>query len=529
MSETATVVPAAQRPRKSWSGSAIVKNVTSNWAGLVVGMVIAFVLGPLTVRSLGNVYYGIWALLAQLTGYLWLFDFGVRESVVKYVAQYHASNDHDGVNTTVNTAISIYGAISLATVLLSAIVAAILPYVFNIPDEALSTARLTALLAGGTVAQVFVFNVFIGALMGLQKFYVMSRLSILFGIARGVVLYLLLTNGFGIIALALLQFVTLLIQHLIVYALVRRELPYVTVRPSWPRRADALRLLNYGKYVLLSNLGDKVVFASDSMVIGMFLPIANLTYFAIAGTLIDLLRSVITSMASIFNPLTSSLQARDETGALAAVATNGARAAVLIGLPICIGFITLGERFIALWMGPEYAAPAGQVLMFLAAGHLVGMPYYTISGVLYGLNRHSVVAYSRLFEGAVNLALSVLLIQRYGLAGVAIGTAVPQIIVAAVILPLVLSKWVSINLRDYYLSTYVRPFAAALPFLATCWWIEHVLRPANFMSFFAAGGASLVAYVVPCWLVVFSADERAALADALSRRLPRRRTVEGLT
>ena len=217
------------------------------------------------------------------------------------------------------------------------------------------------------------------------------------------------------------------------------------------------------------------------------------------------------------------------TGALAAVATNGARAAVLIGLPICIGFITLGERFIGLWMGAEYAAPAGQVLMFLAVGHLVGVPYYTISGVLYGLGRHHVVAYSRLFEGAVNLALSVLLIKRYGLAGVAIGTAVPQIIVAAGILPFVLSKWVSINLRDYYLTTYVRPFAAALPFLATCWWIDQVLRPATFVSFFAAGAASLVAYVVPCWLLVFSADERATLVDALARRLPRRRTVEGLT
>jgi O-antigen/teichoic acid export membrane protein len=514
---------------KLFSMSTIVKNVTSNWAGLAVGMIIAFVLGPLTVRSLGNTYYGVWTLLMQLTGYLWLFDFGVRESVVKYVSQYHASDDQDSVNTTVNTAITLYGCVSLGALVLAVILAGILPYAFNIPEEASRTARLTALLSGATIAQAFVFNVFVGVLMGLQKFYVLSRLGLLFGILRGFVLYLLLTNGFGIIALALLQFSATLIQNLVIYWFCRRSLPYLSLQPSWPQRAEALKLLHYGKFVLLSNLGDKVVFATNTIVIGVFMPISALTYFAIAGNLIELLRSVITSMASIFNPLSSSLEARNETKALGAVVTNGARAAMIVGLPACIGFFLLGESFIELWMGPEYAPQASQVLLILTAGHMIGLPYYTLSGVLYGLSRHRVIAYSRLIEGAINLTLSVVLVQQYGLAGVAIGTAAPQILMVAAILPRLLSQWVPINLRDYYLSTYVRPLAASLPFWAVCWWIAHVVRPANFLTFFVAITAGLVAYVVPCWLVVFSASERAMLAGPVLRRLPGHRAVEGLT
>ena len=71
--------------------SVILQNVTSSWAGLVVTTIISFTLAPIVVHSLGSVYYGVWTLLMQFTGYLWLFDFGVRESVIKYVAQYHAS------------------------------------------------------------------------------------------------------------------------------------------------------------------------------------------------------------------------------------------------------------------------------------------------------------------------------------------------------------------------------------------------------------------------------------------------------
>ena len=98
--------------------SLIVRNVTSGWASIVIGIGFAFVLAPLTVRTLGNVHYGIWTLLMQITGYLWLFDFGVRESVVKYVAQYHAADDREGIETTVRTAVSIYSVVSLATLTL---------------------------------------------------------------------------------------------------------------------------------------------------------------------------------------------------------------------------------------------------------------------------------------------------------------------------------------------------------------------------------------------------------------------------
>ena len=107
--------------------------MTSGWASIVIGIGFAFVLAPLTVRTLGNVHYGIWTLLMQITGYLWLFDFGVRESVVKYVAQYHAADDRPGIETTVRTAVSIYSVVSLATLACAALLALALPYLFNIP------------------------------------------------------------------------------------------------------------------------------------------------------------------------------------------------------------------------------------------------------------------------------------------------------------------------------------------------------------------------------------------------------------
>jgi O-antigen/teichoic acid export membrane protein len=497
---------------------AVLRNVTSNWAALVVNTALSFVIAPIVVNSLGSVYYALWTLLLQFTGYLWLFDFGVRESVIKYVAQYHAAGDDRELEVTVRTAVSLYAGVAVLGLGAALGLAAALPYLFTIPAEAVQTARITAFITGATVAYSFLANVFVGVLMGLQRFYLVSRVGIFFSIARAAAIFLLLSNGFGIVSLAMVQLALSVLSGVRVYYFCRRDLPHVSFSPMRLERANVGRLLHFGKWVLVSNLGDKIIFSTDAIVIGFFLPIATLTYYAIAGTLIIHLRSFIQAMAAVFNPLSSSLQATNDRVRLARVVLSGAKFAVLLGLAPCIGFILLGERFITLWMGAEFAPTAGTVLTVLAAGHAVGLPYATISGALYGLGRHRTVAISRVVEGAANLLLSIVLVKTYGWVGAAIGTAVPHAIMVGAVLPRLLPSIGPISLREYYQWTYLRPGLAAAPFAATCWAVEHLLAPGDLVTFLAVGTVSLVTYVVPVAALTLTPDERAYAARLLRLR-----------
>jgi O-antigen/teichoic acid export membrane protein len=489
----------------------VIRNITSSWAALVVNTLISFVLAPIVVHALGNVYYGIWTLLMQFTGYLWLFDFGVRESVIKYVAQHHAAGEHDKLEKTVRTAISVYTLVTLAAMVAVGGITAAMPYLFNIPAEAMSTAQAAAFVTGATVAQSFLTNVFVGVLMGLQRIYLVSRVGIFFSIARAAATYALLTNGHGVIGLSLLNLVMSLANAALVIYYCRVYLPELPLRPVRPVREEVLKLLNYGKYVLLSNIGDKIVFATDAIVIGIFLPIAALTPFAIGGTLINQMRSVVMAMAQVFNPLTSSLRAGGDAHVIQLVLQSGAKSAMIVGLPLCIGFIVLGERFVALWMGQAQAVTAGQVLAVLAAGYIIGLPYYTISGVLYGLGEHRIIAFLRIVEGVMNLGLSIALVKIQGIVGVAVGTAIPHIIVVGWILPRALPKIFPVDLRAYYVNVYGRTLMASIPFAIATWTIRSVVQPASLLTFFVWGGLSLVAYIVPVWVIALSTDERARL------------------
>jgi len=125
--------------------------------------------------------------------------------------------------------------------------------------------------------------------------------------------------------------------------------------------------------------------------------------------------------------------------------------------------------------------------------------------------------------------MSIILVRSFGLMGVAVGTVIPHVAVVVGILPPVLARWVPINLREYYVATYVRPLLGALPFAIACWTIDRVVVPADFVTFFASVGLALIVYVVPIWFIALTAAERDRLSFAVRQRLRSRRTAEGLS
>src|SRR5205814_1431989 len=81
----------------------------------------------------------------------------------------------------------------------------------------------------------------------------------------------------------------------------------------------------------------------------------------------------------------------------------------------------------AWWIDPRYERPAGQVLQILMVSYLVFLPVRGVAlPILMGLGKPGVPTIGFLIAGLVNLGLSVALAGPLGLAGVALGTAIPN-------------------------------------------------------------------------------------------------------
>lgn len=499
--------------------STVFRNVASNWVGLLLNLVITFFLSPFVVNTLGSVYFGIWALTMQFTGYLFILDFGVRDSIVRYTARYRGLKQRHKLNRLLTTSLAIYAPIALTATAVTAIGVAGFPHWFNISEEHVTEVRISLGLVGLTLAQGFLFNGFAGVLQGLQRFDVTNVIGVAGSVLRAALVVAALKMGYGIVGLAAVQFAlsvagSLLTTH---YALLFLRREGLDFRPVWTtgRRGRALvrRIVGYSAYVFINNIAGKVIFSTDAVVIGIFLPVSSVTYYAIAGNLVGLLRAMVTATVWVLMPLVSHYAALRQFDDVRVLLIRASKTALLVALPLCVGFIVLGRDFVALWMGEEFAPLAGEVLVILAVAEIFSSPQQAMSAVLMGLNRHRVMALLRVAEAAVNLGLSVWLVKRLGLAGVALGTAIPSIVAVTVVLPMMVCRVVGLPVRTYLLRAYAGPTLAILPFAAgslciAAWW-----PPTTLLVFFAQMGVLSLVYMAGVYAVALTKEER-ALADS---------------
>lgn len=494
------------------------RNITSNWGLLALSIAISFFMSPFIVNKLGSVYYGIWAIALQFTGYLFLLDLGVRESVIRYTSKYVARKRGASLNRILSTALLLYIPITAVCVVLTIVCAWGLPAWFDIDEADAAEARLAVIFAGLTIAQTFIFNIFTGVLQGLHRFDVSNSIGFVLTLLRAALIVITLNAGYKLAALAGIQFsigfIGGLAQAVMAGRLLRRSgLPLQFHLPA-KRSLLALsrKVFGYGFYVLLNNIAQKINFASDAVIIGLFLGVSAVTPFAIAGSLIDYLRTFIISTAQVFNPLSSQLHTQRRKEELGEMLTRASKLAVTLAAPVAITYAVLGDIFVGLWMGPEFMADAGRVLLILGVAQIISAPHYVVSSVLYGMSQHHTIGWLRAGEAVVKLGLSVVLVKQMGIAGVALGTVIPHAVLVLALLPALVSRKLSLSPLRYVLAIYARPAIAMAAAFFCAIGIRHYWQATDLLTFFVQVGVICSVYAAFAYWTALNAEERRLLA-----------------
>ncbi len=499
-------------------GPRIGRSVVFNWLALAISIGVAFFLSPFIVHRLGNVAYGVWTLINSMIAYMGLLDLGMRGAVTRFVSRYHSQGEHLESSRAVSAAFWLRAGIGLVVVSLALILPSVAIAVFHISPEMQMATRWTIGVAGMSFAVTLAFGVFGGVLSALQRFDLLSGVGMLQTLLRATGAVWLLKSGHGIVSLAVWELIVVVIANIALTTLslrVYRELQ-ILYRP--PESAILRQLWGFSSYLLLVNICGQIVYYTDNVVVGAFVSAGAVTFFTIAGGLIEYARQVVAALGGILFSLASSLEAQGQQTELRRLLIQGTRATVLVGLPIQAALFFGGHTFIALWVGPEYAAISGRVLQILLVAQVFAIANYTSFNVVCGLNKHKPVALMGLAEAAANLVVSIVLVRQIGLEGVAWGTVIPSMAIHLLFWPRYICKTLEMPIVDYVWGAWIRSGLAVAPFGLACYLADRYWVPANLTYFFIH-----IAVLCPTLLVGIAVS----FPDEVYKQLRRRFRITG--
>jgi O-antigen/teichoic acid export membrane protein len=496
--------------------SRFAQNAAWNWLTFLFVAAIGFFLSPFIVHRLGDTAYGVWTLLAALVGYLGLLDFGIRGAVTRYIAHHHAAGDDGKCSAIVSAGMAMFALLGIVAIIAASLVALLSPIIFNIPETLLNDTQIVLAVGGFAIAATLIGGVFGGVVAGLERFDIINGITIAVDSVRAGAIVLALLEGYGLIALAFIQLAAAVLSGLAAWGAARKLLPDLRLTFRISLVPHMRTVLSFSMTLSVLHLLGVLIFHSDALIIAVFLPVSAVTYFAIAANLCGYARQVSAAVSTIMTPRVSAL-ASVGSNAVGDEILSAARVATLVTASIAIIFWFRGESFIGIWMGPEFGATSGGVLHILAFVTLLEGARSVASASIIGVNRHPALVPLLASEAACKLTLSVALIDPLGLAGVALGTAIPSLIISLGYIPRCLSKTIGVPAWRFYRDAWLLPIAACVPFALASILLEHVSPAGTLLVFFAQVALVLPLVVVGAMVTCLTPAERSAITSTLAK------------
>ena len=485
---------------------------------MLAQIAIAFILSPFLVHTLGDTQYGIWTIAVAFTGYMNLLDLGLTSAVTRYVSKYWASSDFESTNSIASTALALFLVVGIVIVMVSPVMSVLISGIVSVGPELDSVVRALIIVMSFDIAVFVLSGVMKGLFGGLQRYIVINLAQLFSAAFKAILFYVALTRGGGLIEMAYVSLTANVLVVAIFWLVLRRTVPEIRFSLARIKRASFSKIYHYGKYTFVAMLANQLIYYSDAFIIGFFLNAAAVTYYSIPWTLAEYSKKVTLAIAQTYTPAISASDAKDDRSNLTELYFAGSRYVLLISNLLCVGLLVLGGAFIGIWMGPQYRELCQDVLFILVVNLMVYCPQQISYSVLQGLGRQKLYSYASVGVSIINLILSIILVQRYGIIGVALGAAIPQILFQLILVPNLTLRVLGVSYRQYLTRAILPSVLPAIVLAAVLWAIRQYHFPGNYIQLLSMAALGGFLYAIACFVFLLTKQERATVIRVATGR-----------
>jgi O-antigen/teichoic acid export membrane protein len=496
-------------------GQKLIKGSMFRIVNLFLQLAAAFIMMPFVIHSLGDKLYGFWILVGTFMGYYGLLDLGLSSAVERYVSRALGKNDIRDINNIINTSFVLLSILGTFVLGISFSVAVFCSYFIKSPEE-LDLFRKVIVILGINIAIGFPIRVFTGVITSHLRYDISSYISITRLILANLFIYYTLKKGYGILALTLITFFASLLEYTLIVYFTKRIFPQLHINRNLYQKERARELFSYSKKTFIAQLADILRFRIDVIVITYFINLSLVTYYSVGIKLLEYFTVFIISSVGIMAPVFSQYEGRGDFNLIRKRFLDVTKISVMLSVFVGASIIYYGEVFIVRWMGSGFES-SYFVILILCIPLIIALMQNPSIGLLYGISHHKYYAVSNICEGILNLTLSIILVNYYGIYGVALGTAISMMIFKLFIQPVYVCHVINLSVFEYYVKTLLLTVLKTLVPILLYFYLVKDYLDANYISIVINGGIQLILLVPIIFFFIFGEKERQMIKDAVTR------------
>lgn len=403
-------------------------NTGTNFAFRIFTKALNLASVPIIVYATSSEAYGILLLANSIMGYFNLMKSGFPAGMVKYVSEYESKGKPAKVAEIINTSLVFYLGVGVVTI------GAVWGFVqvggvslFNVSQANRDTAVRVLLIAGGLSVLKWPATGLGQALQGLQR-YAQNNLCKGIGNLLGTGLAIgVAVSGFSLEIIFILQSGGVLISAFFQYYLLQTLQPQWHLRPTNFEWETFQMIFGYSAWMLLNQISNILIYQTDRVILGMFMPVSSLTVYHVVTTPFKVIKQASSLFNSALLPTVSSeVEKTGREGLNRFIYTASRYCNAAFSVPAVIGFF-LAESFIRVWMGPDFVEYAW-IAQLACLCQLLLQSNATLGQVYYGTGKVERLTIISVTTAVINIFLGVWWVQLFGVAGVVFSTVAASVL-----------------------------------------------------------------------------------------------------
>jgi O-antigen/teichoic acid export membrane protein len=401
-----------------------------------------------------------------------------------------------------------------------------LPHLFrSIPESILSDARRALVILGWSLAVALPFSTLAGFFRGFQRNEILAFSTITGKFCGAVGIGWAAYHHQGLAAMAAWNAAGNLVAPAAYLAVWSRTGKTALLGLRRVTFGVAREFITFCSAMLVSQLSILLITGLDMPVVVAF-DFRSAAYYAVATAASNMLIAPQGAILNVLLPVAANLSVQSSPERMGMVLRKmtryGASILILLTLPLVFGM----SAFLHLWVGSTYAAHAVPLAELLVAAQFIRLTMlpYAIVGLSVGQQHRMLV--SPFAEGVVNLICSLILVQKLGAIGVAVGTLIGAILGVALHFfnSIPRTDAILVSRRQLMIEDIGKPILLALPVIILLL-VAHI-SGLNEISYLAIVGAGDIVAAATLFRYLLRKQEREEILNfcrhmrlSVSRRL----------
>lgn len=428
-----------------------------SYAQMALSIIIGLVYTPVMIRLLGQNEYGLYSTVSSTVSMLSVLNLGFSSGYIRYFAQYKKENDEQAIARLNGLFMMIFLVVGAVSLVCGLYLSFNLEMVFDkgLTVQEYNTAKKLFVLLTVNLAISFPMSVFTSIISSNERFVFLKMLNILKTVVSPLVTLPVLLMGFRSVAMVFITIIiTLFVDAAnIVYAIKALKTRFVF------RNLDRYlfkSLFSYTLFIAINSVIDQINTNVDKLLLGRFAGTAAVAVYSVGFALYNYYMTFSLAISGVFTPRIHKI-VNDTKGnyslqreLLTKLFIKAGRIQYLILALIVTGVLFFGECFITeIWVTAEYADAYYVALLLILPATI---PFIQNLGIEIqrAQNNHQFRSICYIVMAFINLGLSVVLCQRYGVVGVAVGTAVSFLIANGLIMNIYYHKKCNIDIISFW-------------------------------------------------------------------------------